>query len=96
MGFDVEALGAVYLQASAVGRPNVAGNTGGVPDAVQHGKTGLLVDGEDVGAVGYAVAGMLGDRDRAERMGEAGARWVHEELTWDIVSSRLQEMLGGL
>ncbi|MFB3852636.1 MAG: glycosyltransferase family 4 protein [Vicinamibacterales bacterium] len=93
MGLDVEALGAVYLQASAVGRPNVAGDTGGVADAVQHGKTGLLVDGRDVGAVSDAIAELLGDRNLADRMGEEGAAWVRRELTWDLVSSRLQAML---
>jgi len=95
MGLDVEGLGAVYLQAAAVGRPSVAGDTGGVRDAVRHGVTGLVVDGRDVRAVGDAMLTLLGDRDRADQMGVAGAAWVRAELTWDQVAARLRALLRG-
>ncbi|MCP4372485.1 MAG: glycosyltransferase family 4 protein, partial [Deltaproteobacteria bacterium] len=44
-GGDVEGFGIVFLEAGFLGKPVIGGNSGGVPDAVQHGKTGLLVDG---------------------------------------------------
>jgi len=46
-GLDVEGLGIVYLEASAVGLPVIAGNSGGAPDAVREGETGYVVDGRD-------------------------------------------------
>ena len=46
-GLDVEGLGIVYLEASAVGLPVVAGDSGGAPDAVRDGETGFVVDGRD-------------------------------------------------
>ncbi|HEX7104967.1 MAG TPA: glycosyltransferase family 4 protein, partial [Acidothermaceae bacterium] len=64
-GLDVEGLGIVYLEASAVAIPVVAGNSGGAPDAVLNGQTGFVVDGDDVDAVAGAVIGLLLDPDRA-------------------------------
>jgi len=93
VGLDVEALGAVFLQAASVGRPSVAGDTGGVGDAVRDGVTGLVVNGRDVGAVGNAILSLLDDRVRAEDMGRAGAAWIREDLTWDLVAGRLRGLL---
>ena len=43
-GLDVEGLGIVYLEASATGVPVVAGRSGGAPETVQDGETGLVVE----------------------------------------------------
>ncbi len=93
-GLDVEGLGIVYLEASAVGIPVVAGKSGGAPDAVLDGKTGFVVDGEDVDAVAGAITGLLLDRDRAATMGAAGRAWVEREWTWDATAASLADMLG--
>ncbi|MEY4418803.1 MAG: hypothetical protein RIR15_125, partial [Actinomycetota bacterium] len=45
MGLEVEGLGIVYLEASACGLPVIAGKSGGAPDAVIEGSTGVVVDG---------------------------------------------------
>ncbi|MGH2710210.1 MAG: glycosyltransferase family 4 protein [Actinomycetota bacterium] len=93
LGLEVEAFGAVFLQASAVGRPNVAGDSGGAPEAVIHGETGLVVDGNEVDEVAEAILELLGDPDRAAKLGAAGADRVHRELTWDALSGRLRGLL---
>ena len=54
-GMDVEGLGIVYLEAGATGRAVVAGDSGGAPDAVLDGRTGVVVDGRDLDAVTDAV-----------------------------------------
>ena len=92
-GFETEALGAVYLQAAAVGRPCVGGSAGGAPEAVRHGETGLVVDGTSVSAVVAAVSELLQHPDRATAMGAAGAAWVHRDLTWDHLADTLQQLL---
>ena len=46
-GLEVEGLGIVYLEASACGLPVIAGSSGGAPDAVLDGVTGVVVDGEN-------------------------------------------------
>lgn len=95
LGLDVEGLGIVYLEASASGLPVVAGQSGGAPDAVLPGRTGDVVDGTDVSAVAEAVAGLLADPGRRERMGAAGRAWVAETWTWERSCERLEQVLGG-
>jgi len=94
-GLDVEGLGIVYLEASATGLPVVAGDSGGAPDAVRAGETGVVVNGRSVGAVADAVVSYLGDPARALATGLAGRAWVEAEWTWDGSADRLAELLRG-
>ena len=94
-GLDVEGLGIVYLEASATGVPVVAGRSGGAPESVRDGETGVVVDGEDVGAIAAAVGDLLADPDRAASMGAAGRRWVVDEWQWKSKARRLGELLTG-
>jgi len=94
-GFEVEGLGIVYLEASATGLPVVAGDSGGVPDAVQDGTTGYVVDGRSTDAIADRVSALLLDKDLADRMGGAGRRWVEQEWRWDDLARRLESLLAG-
>jgi len=94
-GMDVEGLGIVFLEASATGIPVVAGDSGGAPEAVQHNKTGLVVDGNSVEEIGEAVTELLIDRDRATAMGAAGREWVRTQWRWDLLATRLAGLLDG-
>jgi phosphatidylinositol alpha-1,6-mannosyltransferase len=95
-GFDVEALGAVFLQGAAVGRPVIAGDSGGAPEAVKPGETGLVVDPTRPEPLAEAITSLLNDRPRAEAMGKAGAAWVHSEWTWEKIAGRLEGYLGAV
>jgi phosphatidylinositol alpha-1,6-mannosyltransferase len=92
-GLDVEGLGIVYLEASATGVAVVAGRSGGAPETVRDGQTGVVVDGWDVGAIAASVSDLLADPERAARMGEAGRRWVVENWQWRTQAKRLAELL---
>ncbi len=92
-GMDVEGLGIVYLEASALGLPVVAGSSGGAPDAVRVGETGYVVDGRDVRAVARQIATLLADGTLSANLGQAGRRWVDQEWRWDVVAARLHAML---
>jgi len=94
-GLDVEGLGIVYLEASATGVPVVAGDSGGAPESVLDGTTGLVVDGWDVGAIGAAVGDLLSDPARAAEMGRAGREWVVDEWQWRAKARRLSQLLAG-
>lgn len=92
-GLDVEGLGIVYLEASASGLPVVAGSSGGAPDAVLDGETGLVVDGRSVDAVAGAVTRLLADPERAAKMGARGRDWVEREWRWSVQADRLGALL---
>lgn len=94
-GLEVEGLGIVFLEASATGRPVVAGNSGGAPDAVLEGETGFVVDGHDRAAVVDRIVTLLLDPALRDRMGTAGRVWVEREWRWDVSGRRLREALAG-
>ena len=58
---------------------------GGVPDAVVHGETGLLVDPRSDSEVAEAIIRLLKNPDEARRLGDNGRRRVQNELTWEAV-----------
>lgn len=92
-GLEVEGLGIVYLEASACGLPVIAGNSGGAPDAVLAGETGLVVDGTKVNDVASAVVELLSDPMRSQRMGKRGREWIVQEWRWEIWASRFAQLL---
>ncbi|CAB4873226.1 glycosyltransferase family 4 protein [Rhodococcoides fascians] len=92
-GLDVEGLGIVYLEASACGVPVVAGMSGGAPEAVQHNKTGLVVDGTSVSSIADAIVTLLSDRTLATQMGNAGRAWVDAEWRWDVLTEKLRSLI---
>ncbi|WP_262695755.1 glycosyltransferase family 4 protein [Kordiimonas aquimaris] len=58
---DTEGFGLVFLEAAAVGTPSIGGDAGGVPDAIQDGVTGLLVDGNNPADIADALIRLLSD-----------------------------------
>jgi phosphatidylinositol alpha-1,6-mannosyltransferase len=87
-----EGFGIAYLEAGAHGLPVVAGRVGGAVDAVEHGRTGLLVDPTDHVAVAEAVTELLLDPARAAALGSAG-RARAAELSWPAAAARVEQVL---
>ncbi len=81
-----EAFGVALLEAQAAGLGVVAGASGGVPDIVRHGETGLIVPEGDARAFAGAVAALLDDPDLRRRFGRAAAG--HVRARHDIASAR--------
>jgi phosphatidylinositol alpha-1,6-mannosyltransferase len=94
-GLDVEGLGIVYLEASAIGLPVIAGDSGGAPDAVRDGETGYVVGGRDVPALAGRLVELLTDEGLRQKMGAAGRAWVEAEWGWDTQAARLRDLLVG-
>ena len=92
-GLEVEGLGIVFLEASATGKPVIAGRSGGAPDSVRHGETGYVVDGTSVAEVADRVASLLEDPAKARAMGAAGRAWVERDWQWDVLAARLRGLL---
>ncbi|HEY0537239.1 MAG TPA: glycosyltransferase family 4 protein [Actinoallomurus sp.] len=94
-GLDVEGLGIVYLEASAAGLPVIAGDSGGAPDAVLPGESGVVVDGRSVAAVAESVVALLGNPVGAAAMGAKGRSWIEREWRWAVQARRFAALLEG-
>jgi phosphatidylinositol alpha-1,6-mannosyltransferase len=92
-GLEVEGLGIVYLEASACGLPVIAGSSGGAPDAVLDGETGVVVDGEDNQDIAAAAIKLLKDLEGSRAMGQAGREWIIKNWRWEIWSERFNKLL---
>lgn len=77
---DIEGLGMVFAEAQAMGLPVVSFASGGVPEVVRHGKTGLLAPEKDVEALGKALHRLLDDGELWEKMAIAGQRHIAENF----------------
>jgi glycosyltransferase involved in cell wall biosynthesis len=78
---NFEGFGLVYLEAGAYGLPVVGTRTGGVPDAIRDGETGILVEPGDVDGISAAILRLLTNPQELKRMGGANRTWS-ETLTW--------------
>ena len=92
-GLEVEGLGISYLEASACGLTVIAGNSGGAPDAVDEGKSGVVVSGIDNDAIAKAVVKFLNDPEISKTMGNYGRKWVVEKWRWEIWSEAFEQLL---
>lgn len=92
-GLDIEGLGIVYLEAYAAGLPVIAGNSGGAPEAVIPGETGLVVNGRSGNALVSALTYLLEDPERAKAMGARGKEWVDGEWRWEHLIKQLKSVL---
>jgi starch synthase len=101
-----EPLGIVNLEAMACGAAVVASATGGIPEVVQHGETGLLVPIEQVtDGTGIpldpekfvtdfaeALIDVVSDPARARAMGQAGRRRAEEHFSWESITETTLEV----
>ncbi|MCL6499853.1 MAG: glycosyltransferase [Firmicutes bacterium] len=75
----VEGFGIVFLEAGAAGLPVVGAASGGIPEAVDHGRTGFLVPPDDAQALAGALRRLVHAPEQARRMGEEGRRRARED-----------------
>ncbi len=90
LGLEQEGFGIVFLEAAACGVAQVAGRSGGADEAVDQGRTGLVVDDPgDPGHVAAALRRLLGDDALRRRMGRAARRRAESGFAWDLLAHRL-------
>jgi D-inositol-3-phosphate glycosyltransferase len=82
----------VLLEAQASGTPVIAAQSGGMPDAVHDGVSGVLVPPSDPAALARAASALLADDARREQMGEAALEFAASK-TWGATARGMLEAL---
>jgi phosphatidylinositol alpha-1,6-mannosyltransferase len=90
---DVEGFGLVFLEANACGKPVIGGRSGGIPDAIVDGVTGLLVNPDEPEDIAHALVQLLTNRDLTLRLGQQGRLRVARDFNWARVGDRVQRIL---
>lgn len=89
-----ELLGQTLLEGMACGAPAICTDAGGMPEVVADGETGYVVEPNDPGALGAAIARVAADRALAARLGEAALAHVRGRFSWSEVARRCLEAYG--
>lgn len=80
------------VEAMAAGKPVVATDVGGNPDAVVGGETGLLVPAQSPGSLAAAIERLLEDTELRSSMGEKGQRRARQQFHESVVLPALEAM----
>jgi glycosyltransferase involved in cell wall biosynthesis len=80
-----EAQGLSILEAMALARPVVASAVGGIPEMIEHGRTGLLVPPKDPDFLAHAIVRLLDDHPYADTLGKAGRDLVEERFCAELM-----------
>ncbi len=90
----MEGFGIAVVEAMAMGKAVVATTTGGLPEVVVQGETGLLVPPGDVETLAATVVSLLQDRVRREQLGRNGSVRAHEHFSLDAYVANVEHLYG--
>ncbi|MFH1789802.1 MAG: glycosyltransferase family 4 protein [bacterium] len=88
---DIEGFGIVLLEAAMCGKPIIAGNSGGMPEAVIENETGYLVDALDIDQIADRIIKLLTNKDLADDFGERGRQRILKDF---VFSEQLEKIAG--
>jgi glycosyltransferase involved in cell wall biosynthesis len=83
-------------EAAACGLPIVSTRSGGIPEIVEHGRTGMLVARGDAKELALAISQVIDHPALARAMGEAGRQRVLERFTWEASARHLADLIESL
>lgn len=90
---DYEGFGIVFLEAAACGKPVIAGNFGGIADAVEADRSGFILAPDDLAAVEAKIALISDDPSLRQVMGSYGRERAVQYFDWSIIAEKLGSIL---
>ena len=80
------------LEAMAASKPVVATRVGAIPNVINHGENGLLVEPRDKDGLRNAIASLLADPDRCHTMGVKAHEWVSRNYTSEAMALKYRQL----
>ena len=82
---DIEGLGIVYIEAQYFGLPVIGTNSGGIPEAIDQGKSGFVIDEGDVAGLAEKILYLknkINEENIALQFGKIDENWMENKATW--------------
>jgi len=89
---DVEGFGIVALEAAAAGKAVVATRVGGIADAVEDGKNGVLIEPGNYRLMSQTISALLKDREACLSLGRYGRCRVIKQFSWCCIGARYEDV----
>ncbi len=89
---DTEGLGVVMLEAMASGVPVIASRVGGIPEALNYGKAGILIEQKNPKQIIETVISLLNNDKLRTSLIKKGREWVISTFSWDILAKQITEI----
>jgi len=90
---DTEGLGIVFLEALASGVCVIGSNVGGIPDIIEHNKTGVLVMQKSPKQLANAIIRLLSDSSLRKKLASNGQKKVKSAYSWELVGKKFNELI---
>jgi len=87
-----EGLPMALLEAMIAGKAIIASSASGIPEAIVHGREGLLVPPADAETLAQALESVLTNPARRAALGDAAAKRAHAEFTVDVMTDRYEAL----
>ena len=87
-----EALGLTSLEAQASGVPVVVSDSGGLPETVAPGESGLVFENRRADQLAEHIINLLIDEPRRRAMGAAARAWAMRMFSWDVIAEQLEQV----
>ena len=84
------------LEAMAVGKPVIASKTGGIPEIVEHNKTGLLVPPGNIPQLAQAMIQLRQDKDLCQKFSQAGMDNVNAKFSLEAMVQNIEKVYDAL
>lgn len=85
---DSEGFGITFIEANLSGLPVIGSRCGGIPDAIEHNISGLLVEEENIEQTSDAISKILTSKKLYKRLSENGRKRALENFTWEKVADK--------
>ncbi|HEX3036798.1 MAG TPA: glycosyltransferase family 4 protein [Thermodesulfobacteriota bacterium] len=91
---NIEGLPNVVLEAASRGKPVITGIPGGAKEAIQHGRSGYIVNGENIDEIATCILDLLKDDEKAREFGIQGRQRIQEMFTEEKMIEGYLRVLG--